>query len=176
MPSIISRRTHQPSHHLAAPADRVYTVEEPPRKTIITGRAKDKHGRWGEFKIILSVQREKKIVRSSRSQGTTETIVSYHTSLEDVTFHADDDNNARITTINNHKSHEKSKRDNGGGGRHQHKTATKEEKRVHWEDEHGSNLNQVLETVARSMNVDEDDLDQVAEKREKRTRHRRTHY
>mmetsp|Transcript_9854 Transcript_9854/g.14774 ORF Transcript_9854/g.14774 Transcript_9854/m.14774 type:complete len:177 (-) Transcript_9854:121-651(-) len=176
MPSITSRRT-QPYHHLAAHTqDRVYTEEEPPRKTVITGRAKDRHDRWGEFKIILSVLREKKIVRSSRSQGTTETIVSYHTSLEDVTFCADDDSNARKTMVNGHKSHEKSKRDNGGGRKHQHKTSTKEEKRVHWEDEHGSNLNQVLEAVARSMNVNKDDLDQVAEKREdKRTRHRRAH-
>merc|ERR1712226_254937 len=99
MPSI--RRTNPSTH---THADALLTTdhkEQKPKRTIITGRAKDKHGQWGEFKVVLTVERKEKIVRSSSSRKP-ETVVSYHTSLADATFCADNDlrrKEKRVITI-----------------------------------------------------------------------------
>merc|ERR1712151_560913 len=123
--------------------------EQKPKRTIITGRAKDKHGQWGEFKVVLDVERKEKIVRNSSSRKP-ETVVSYHTSLADATFCADNDLR-RKDKKSNHNTSSRTK-------------ITKEEKHVHWEDE--SNYDQVLAAVARRMNG-------RIEKRQKSSRHSR---
>ena len=155
MPSI--RRTN-PSTHTHADALHVLTTdhkEQKPKRTVITGRAKDKHGQWGEFKVVLNVERKEKIVRNSSSRKP-ETVVSYHTSLADATFCADNDLR-RKDKKSNHNTSSKTK-------------YTKEERHVHWEDE--SNYDQVLAAVARRMNGR---IEHV-EKKEKSSRHsRRTH-
>eukprot|EP00816_Leptocylindrus_hargravesii_P007857 CAMPEP_0196825018 /NCGR_PEP_ID=MMETSP1362-20130617/92812_1 /TAXON_ID=163516 /ORGANISM="Leptocylindrus danicus, Strain CCMP1856" /LENGTH=188 /DNA_ID=CAMNT_0042205383 /DNA_START=374 /DNA_END=940 /DNA_ORIENTATION=- len=188
MPSI--RRTNPSTH---THADALLTTdhkEQKPKRTIITGRAKDKHGQWGEFKVVLNVERKEKIVRSSSSRKP-ETVVSYHTSLADafkvvlnverkekiarssssrkpetvVSYHT---SLADATFCPDNDLRRKEKKSN-------HDTSsrtkcTKEERHVHWEDE--SNYDQVLAAVARHMNGK---IEHV-EKKEKSSRHsRRTH-
>uniref|UniRef100_A0A7S2LDU5 Uncharacterized protein n=1 Tax=Leptocylindrus danicus TaxID=163516 RepID=A0A7S2LDU5_9STRA len=152
MPSI--RRTN-PSTNTHADALHVLTTdhkEQKPKRTVITGRAKDKHGQWGDFKVVLNVERKER----SSSSRKPETVVSYHTSLADATFCADNDLR-RKDKKSNHNTSSRTK-------------CTKEERHVHWEDE--SNYDQVLAAVTRRMNGR---IEHV-EKKEKSSRHsRRTH-